>query len=118
LPHRIRRYFFFGMTILAGIGLGIFIGYRVLHVQNPETAPDTLRIDYKTDYVLMVAAIYHQDGNAPAAEVRLSFLGDASHLKTIQTAIAYAQERGYAPVDIQKMLDLADAIQDLTKNEP
>ena len=47
------RWILFIFAILVGAGLGLLYGWVINPVDYVDTTPDTLRIDYKTDYVLM-----------------------------------------------------------------
>mgnify|MGYP006310154069 FL=1 len=60
---RLKRFAFFLLAILAGAALGVIIGWEVAPVRYIETGPHTLRQDYQTDYVLMVAEIYGEEGD-------------------------------------------------------
>jgi len=110
LPYRSRRIILFVIAILAGIGFGMFLGYEVI-ARPAETNAPSLRIDFKTDYALMVSELYAQEGDAAKANARMTYLGESSPLQMLQTAIAYAQEVQYDPDDIQRMLNLAAVIQ-------
>ena len=57
------RWILFIIAILAGAGLGLLYGWVINPVDYVDTAPDTLRIDYKTDFVLMVAEAYQGESD-------------------------------------------------------
>ena len=46
-------------ALAVGIGMGLAYGWLVDPVDFFDLSPDTLRADYKTDYVLMTAEAYH-----------------------------------------------------------
>ena len=56
------RWLAFLVAIGIGLGLGLYYGWVVSPVAYVDTAPNTLRPDYKADYVLMVAEAYQADG--------------------------------------------------------
>ena len=58
------------LPLLAGIGLGLLIGW-LAPVQRFTTGFDRLHPDYKADYVVMVGNAYLLDGDWPTAEARL-----------------------------------------------
>lgn len=62
------------LGLALGFGLGLFLGWVVWPVRYVDTAPDTLRSDYKEDYVLMVAEAYGADDNLALAQKRLAAL--------------------------------------------
>ena len=116
MPNRRRRWIFFALAIGVGIAAGVFIGYGPAAIQTENAELRTLRIDYLTDYTLMVAELYQHEGNAAMAAARLIYIGDPSPKESVEKAIAFAQDNQYAPKDLQLMLDLADAIRNLNLN--
>jgi len=63
-------------NILAGLVLGmalaLFYTWVISPVQYTDTGPDSLRADYKTDYVVMIARAYNADTNLDLARQRLA----------------------------------------------
>jgi len=104
------RRFWFVLAILAGIALGLLYGWVINPVQYVETSPDTLRADYKTDYVLMVAEAYHAEGDLSLAVRRLAILGNTAPLALAQQAIVYAGQAGYSSRDVDLMLKLSQGL--------
>ena len=109
------RWVRFLIVIIIGLALGLLYGWLIDPVDFVDTTPNTLRSDYKTDYVLMVAEIYTTDRDAEAAVMRLTFLGDPSPVDTIENAMIFAVDTGYAPDDLRKLRDLSDALAPLTQ---
>lgn len=107
------RWFRFIIVIIIGIALGLLYGWVVDPVDYIDTPPNTLRVDYKTDYVLMVAEIYSADQDAESAAIRLTFLGDPSPAVSVENAMIFAVDAGYAPDDLRKLRDLSDALSPL-----
>ena len=70
-----RGTFAFLLALVAGLGLGLFIGWVVSPVQYVDTDPPSLRQDYKDDYVLMIAADYARTEDLVLARARLAGLG-------------------------------------------
>jgi len=96
--------------ILVGITAGILYGWVVNPIPFTSLEPHSLRIDYRTDFVLMVAELYHYDPDLAQAAERLIYLGETSLNALMDEAITYAEENDYAPGDIAYMNDLALAI--------
>ena len=131
----------FLVMIAIGIGLGLLYGWVIEPVQYVDTAPDSLRLDYKTDYVLMVAEAYQVEHDLNLAVQRLSLLG-GTPTEPVAVAIAFAQNpelppsssvhalliqigaveplraERYASIDIQLMQALAEALRTLAHREP
>jgi len=118
LSRRRRRYFFFFAAILAGLALGIIYGWVINPVVFRNTGMDTLRLDYKTDYVLMVAELYQSEGDLASALTRIAYLEASSPLAFVTTCIEYAEQHDYTREDIDLMWYLASDIDNAlrTKN--
>jgi hypothetical protein len=69
------RWILFFITVALGLGAGLYYGWRIDPVEYVDTTPETLRDDYKTDYVLMVAETYQVEKNLDLAVQRLAALG-------------------------------------------
>ena len=107
---RKRRLFFFILMIVLGIAAGVAYGWLVNPVQYDDTGPATLGMDFKTDYALMAAEIYHAEGDPVMAMARLSYLSDDPILQIMDETLAFAQDQQYYPADLQLMSDLRQAI--------
>lgn len=114
---RSKRFIWFLIMIILGAAAGLAYGWIVNPVNYVDTAPQSLRADYKADYVLMVAEIYRADQNLPAAMQALNFLGAASPQQITSEAIIAAQTIGYPTEDLQVMGQLMQAIQAAQANE-
>ena len=114
------RWIGFLITIMIGVGLGLLYGWVIRPVDYVDTSPDTLRIDYKTDYILMVAESFEGDGNPQLAVRRLAVLGDSPPVEMIYEAILFAEKAGYADADLSTMQTLLSALQtfNLTQETP
>ena len=55
------RWFVTLIALALGITLGLVYGWVINPVQYTDVTPDALRIDYRTDYVLMVAEAYRAE---------------------------------------------------------
>lgn len=105
------RWIRFFIAILVGVGLGLLYGWLVNPVKYVDTTPDTLRIDYKTDYVLMVAEAYQLEGNPELAVRRLALLGETPPAEMVYQAILFAQKTNYTDNDLTTMQALMGALQ-------
>ena len=97
------RWFRFLLVILIGIGLGLIYGWLINPVEYIDTSPNTLRIDYKSDYVLMVAESYQLDQDTSLVLRRLALLGSDPAADIIRQALIFAEKQGYTDADIALM---------------
>ena len=102
------RYILFGLAIIVGVALGLLYGLVISPLELVDTSPETLRADFKTDYVLMVAEAYSVDNDAYLAIYRLAKLGDDPPIDLVNQALAFAFEVGYPPEDLLLMHDLGE----------
>jgi len=107
------RWIRFLIAILVGAGLGLVYGWLINPVEYVETTPDTLRVDYRTDYVLMVAEAYQSEQDLDLAVRRLALLGDAPPAEINYQAILFAQKAGYTDADLERMQALLSSLQAL-----
>jgi hypothetical protein len=116
------RWIWFILSILIGVAAGLFYGWRINPVKYVNTAPNTLRIDYKTDYVLMIAESYHANGDIALAVQRLGEIGSEPPEEIVRQALLFAErlrytrseQAGYTDVDLALLRELSDALQVLT----
>ena len=104
------RWVKFLLVIALGIAAGMFYGWVVNPVEYVDIAPESLREDYKTDYVLMTAEAYQVNFDLGTAVRRLAQLGDTPPADTVTEAVAYALEHGYAADDLALMQLLGEAV--------
>jgi hypothetical protein len=79
-------------------------------VEYVDTAPNSLRIDYKTDYILMVAEAFSLDQDVSLAARRLAALGDISQSEQLDEALAFAVQNNYPQPDLLLMRNLAEVM--------
>lgn len=108
---RAKRFFYFLLSIAVGIAIGVFYGWVINPPPSNELALDTLKYDYKTDYVLMTAQVFRQDGNLGAAVKRLTLVENSSPDVIVATALLNARKLVYDPADMQSLAYLAQALQ-------
>jgi hypothetical protein len=105
------RWIRFLFAILCGLGLGLAYGWFMSPLRSAESSPETLRIDYKTDYVLMVAETFQYEHDPQMAAQRLSALGEPQTNALLEQAIQFAQKAGYTEPDIACMQTLLSALE-------
>ncbi len=100
----------FIVAVLLGLAGGLALGWLGLPAHPASSAPESLRMDYKADYVLMVAETYHADQDPGKAAGRLAFLGADSPETIANQAVIWAKDAGYSADDLRRMADLATAL--------
>ncbi|HEX9014361.1 MAG TPA: hypothetical protein VF813_12615 [Anaerolineaceae bacterium] len=98
------------LAVLLGICAGLALGWLALPVPAGGTGLDALRVDYKADYVLMVAESYHARPDLGRAASDLALLGEGSPATAANQAVVWANRAGYAPDDLRRMAELAAAL--------
>ncbi|HNS37317.1 MAG TPA: hypothetical protein PK454_10845 [Anaerolineaceae bacterium] len=109
---RKRRITWFLVSIGLGIALGLLYGWVLRPVPYQDVPMDTLRQDFRTDYILMVAQAYTLDHDAALALRRLSSVDTAPGVRLVQETIIAAQQMGYARPDIETLAALAQGLQE------
>jgi hypothetical protein len=104
------RYIFFVFMIGLGVVLGIFFAEQVYPVEVQDAPLNTLREDYQTDYVLMVAESYAQYQDPELAALQLGQLSSAKPVETVNLAIVFALENGYTPNDLVLLQKLSEVM--------
>jgi hypothetical protein len=106
------RWSLFLIVLVVGIGLGLLYGWVINPVSYQDTTLESLRIDYKTDYTLMVAEVYHQTNDLDWAMNRLTLLRDKSPLHSVEAALKFAAQAEYTLPDMFLLRDLHNALKE------
>jgi len=93
--------------IFFGLLLGLLFGWVIRPVEYIDTAPEALRDDFRSDYVLMVAEAYLVDRDLELARYRLASLGSHPPLNYTIEAIDYGVENDINHIDLQTLNQLA-----------
>ena len=105
------RILFIIIALVAGIGMGLAYGWLIDPVDFFDLTPDTLRADYKTDYVLMTAEAYRTEQDPGLAARRLAIFGSQSPSAIASQGLNYARANGFADSDIALIQELVTALQ-------
>jgi len=105
------RWVRFIIAVVIGGLIGVVYGWFINPVEYTDTAPAKMRVDYKTDYVLMVSEAFKEDGDMALAVERLAFLGGKSPDVVVFEAITFGEEKGYTEADLTLMMELADELE-------
>lgn len=109
-PAMFSRWLLFFLVIIIGIAGGLFYGWVISPVEYVDTTPESLRADYKTDYVIMAAEAFTAEQDVALARNRLELLGDRPAEDIVRDAIQFAQRTGYSDLDRTLLRDLLLAL--------
>jgi hypothetical protein len=91
------------LGLLLGAVIGLVYGWVVRPVEQIGIAPQSLRLEFRIDYILMVAETYTQDEQLESARVRLASLGPDNPINYVLEAINYGVENGFEYTDLQTL---------------
>jgi len=105
------RWTLFLIVLLLSVGLGLYYGWVINPVKYDQTSIASLRVDYQTDFVLMIAEAYHENQDLTWAMNRLTLLGNSSPQETVEEALKFASQAEYTLPDMFLLRDLHNAVQ-------
>lgn len=73
----------------------------------------SLRQDYRSEYVLMAAEVFHKDQDVNAAAQRIASLGTQTPAEITARAAEFARTSGYSLNDLELMNALSEALNTL-----
>lgn len=106
-----RRWLPFIIALGVGVALSLYYGWMVNPVEYVDTAPGSLKSDFRADYVLMAAETYQAKQDMALAARQLSFLGSQPPADIAAQALAFGQSSGYSQQDLQLIQNLVLAMQ-------
>jgi len=106
-----RRWLPFLIALIVGVIVSLYYGWMVNPVEYVDTAPGSLKADYRADYVLMAAETYQSKQDPALAARQLALLGSRPPAELAAEALAYAQSVGYEQGDLQLLQNLVLAMQ-------
>ncbi len=96
--------------LILGAAAGLIYAWLISPVRYVETAPSSLRSDFKENYRSMIAAAYAADGDIGRAASRLALLGDADPAQTLAGQAQQVIARGGLQSDAEPLAQLAAAL--------
>jgi hypothetical protein len=100
--------------LVTGFVLGAVLGLAYAWVVDPieylDTAPISLRADFKDEYRALIASAYVASGDLARAESRLTLLGDGDTARVLAEQAQRAMAEGQSPQDAQALGVLAVAV--------
>jgi hypothetical protein len=101
------------LLLVAGMALGLAYGWILDPLRLADTTPASLRADYRTDYVLMVAETYHARQDSDVARRQLALFGGQSPVAICGQALQEARRAAYSSSDLALLQELQRAMQPL-----
>lgn len=99
--------------LILGIVAGMLYGWVIRPVEYIDTTPSSLRADYRTEYVLMVAEAFSSDSDLDQALIRLASLGIQPPLDVVLQSIDYGIEHSFERSDLETLNQLANQLRTL-----
>lgn len=104
------RWLFLMLGFTVGLAGGLYYAWLVNPVEYIETAPESLRADFRADYLGLIASAYASGGDLVRARTRLALFPD---LDPATELAALAQQRlaaGLADTEANALSQLASAL--------
>jgi hypothetical protein len=109
--HEPRRGSWYLLTgLLIGLALGLLVAWVLAPVEYVDTAPASLRPDFKDQYRSMIASAYLVTGDLGRAQSRLSLLGDVDPVHTLTLQAQNALAAGDPDGSAYALARMADAL--------
>lgn len=105
-----KRWLWFLIAVAAGIGLGLLYGWVINPVDFVDLTPDTLRADYRADYILMVAEAYQAENDLDIAARRLAVFGSDPPAEIASQALQFVPSAGFSPSELTALEELVQAL--------
>ena len=99
------------IAAVLGIALGLVYGWVIDPIEYTDAPPNILRVDYRADYVLMVAEAYQKELDSEIAARRLAVLGGESPALVVASTLDYAKQNAFTENEIQALQGLLTAMQ-------
>jgi hypothetical protein len=98
--------------LILGLGIGLLIAWVISPVAFVDTAPATLRPDYKDQYRRMIALAFVADNDIGRAKQRLTLLQDQEPVKVLSAQAQQVLAAGGSAEDAKALALLASALND------
>lgn len=105
-----KNWIWIALAAAAGIGLGLLYGWVINPVDFVDLPPDTLRADYRADYILMVAEAYQAEDDLDLAARRLAIFGSDPPAEIASQALQFGPSAGYSPSELSTLEALVQAL--------
>ncbi|MFH1636130.1 MAG: hypothetical protein ABIG63_19235 [Chloroflexota bacterium] len=97
-------------AVILGIAMGLLYSWLVAPAEYVDTAPETLRADFKDVYRVAIASAYAATGDIARARARLALFGDADPSPALAAQAQRFLAEGNSYADAQALASLASAL--------
>lgn len=104
--------------VAAGLGLALLYTWVISPVQYIDTAPNSLRADYRNAYAQLAARAYAVDGDLGRARTRLALLGMSDPTKGAASLAQQATAAGGDQAGARALAALASALEGTPTSAP
>ena len=105
-----RGHWYLITGFILGLAAGLVFAWLISPVHYVETAPDTLKAEFKDNYRVVIAAAYMADGDLGRAKARLILLNDSDHEQALASQAQSILAQGGSQVDARSLAVLAAAL--------
>ena len=102
----------FLLAIVLGLAGGLYYSWVINPVSYVETAPSSLRDEYREDYLALIASAYASTGDLDRARVRLALLPDLDPAGTLSQLAQIRLASGDSQFEARALAQLAAALGD------
>ncbi len=102
----------FLLTIVLGLVGGLYYSWAINPVSYVETAPASLRAEYREDYLALIASAYASTGDLDRAKARLALLPDPDPAGTLSQLAQIRLATGDSQFEARALAQLAAALGD------
>ena len=99
------------VAVIIGIAIGLTYGWVINPIVYTDVTPDALSVDYRADYVLMVAEAYQNEQNPETAARRIAMIGSETPAQIVSSTLDYATKNNFSQNEILLLQGLLTAMQ-------
>ena len=98
------------VVFILALVAGLYYTWQIDPVEYVDTAPDSLRDDFKSDYMALIAAAYASNGDLTRAEARLGLFSDDDPATTLAALAQQRLAEGHHESEARALAILASAL--------
>ena len=95
---------------LVGLAGGLYYAWAISPVSYIDTAPSSLRADFKADYLTVIASAYASTGDLARAKARLALFGDPNPASSLGALAQQRLAQGWPEAEARALAELAGVL--------